>query len=321
MFEAPAGTTTAITLHAFTGTATGSSDGARPQAPLYADAAGNLYGTTNGGGGSANEGVVFRLTGAGYVTPAVVAAAGQTAHLRVVNNGGQLQVRSTIGLTAAAGGTVAVDPAATPATRQLVVAVGTGLSLAGSAGRWTGTLDLANNDLDVHDGNLATITSQATQGFAGGRWNGSGGIVSSTAAADTGRLTAVGVIQNVVTLGGTTAIYTSFAGQAVAATDVLARYTYYGDANLDGRVDAADYTRIDAGFLTKLTGWQSGDFNYDGRVDASDYTLMDNAFNRQAGGVASPTTSVAGRVAVVPEPASLSAVVSVGLFARRRRPR
>ena len=287
---------------------------------LIADAAGTLYGTSITSGG---DGSVFKLTGAGFVVgnsgpQPVSVAAGQTYHFAAVA-GSTVTARTVPGLTVAAGGTAVVDAAATASGRQVLVVTGPGLTLAGSAGNWTGLLDLTNNDLDVPNGSLATITSQAAQGFTGGRLNGSGGIASSTAAADTGRLTAVGVIQNVVTLGGTTAIYTSFDGQAVAATDVLARYTYYGDANLDGRVDAADYTRIDAGFLTKLTGWQSGDFNYDGRVDASDYTLMDNAFNRQAGGVASPTTSVAGRVAAVPEPASLAAVAGVGLLAGRRR--
>src|SRR3984893_16154077 len=44
-------------LHSFTG----GSDGALPFAGLIADAAGNLYGTTNGGGGG-GQGTVFQLT-------------------------------------------------------------------------------------------------------------------------------------------------------------------------------------------------------------------------------------------------------------------
>jgi hypothetical protein len=68
---------------------------------------------------------------------------------------------------------------------------------------------------------------------------------------------------------------------------VLVKYTDYGDANLDGTVNVADYTRLDAGFISggKLTGWFNGDFNYDGVVDGSDYTLMDNAFNMATGGL------------------------------------
>jgi hypothetical protein len=36
-------------------------------------------------------------------------------------------------------------------------------------------------------------------------------------------------------------------------SDILAAYTYYGDANLDGKVDGTDYTRIDSAFLADKT--------------------------------------------------------------------
>jgi len=75
-------------------------------------------------------------------------------------------------------------------------------------------------------------------------------------------------------------------------TDVLVKYTYYGDANLDGIVDGSDYSRIDNAFLTDqsnataATGWGNGDFNYDGVTNGSDYTLIDNAFNSQGASLA-----------------------------------
>ena len=67
----------------------------------------------------------------------------------------------------------------------------------------------------------------------------------------------------------------------VSAASILIRYTYFGDANLDGVVNASDFTLIDAGSVGHLTGWLNGDFNYDGVVDGADYALMDNAFNQQ----------------------------------------
>jgi hypothetical protein len=70
---------------------------------------------------------------------------------------------------------------------------------------------------------------------------------------------------------------------------VLVKYTYYGDANLDGKVDGSDYSRIDNAALNHLTGWSNGDFNYDGVIDGSDYTLIDNAFNRQGAALGSST--------------------------------
>jgi hypothetical protein len=79
----------------------------------------------------------------------------------------------------------------------------------------------------------------------------------------------------------------------------LVKFTYYGDANLDGKVDGADYSRIDAGYLAHgaATGWFNGDFDYDGAINGSDYTLIDNAFNTQ--GAALPATQVAGSEAGV----------------------
>ena len=115
----------------------------------------------------------------------------------------------------------------------------------------------------------------------------------------------------------------------------MARYTYYGDANWDGKVDGQDYALIDAGFLSNdaLTGWYNGDFNYDGKVDASDYTLIDNAYNSQVGGIGAPAaaaipTLVAGTTAElapasVPEPSvvgfSVAAAAAAAVAGRRRR--
>ena len=69
---------------------------------------------------------------------------------------------------------------------------------------------------------------------------------------------------------------------------MLVRYTFYGDANLDGHVDGSDYSLIDNGALLHLTGWQNGDFNYDGVINGSDYTLIDNAYNTQGTAIPFP---------------------------------
>ena len=59
------------------------------------------------------------------------------------------------------------------------------------------------------------------------------------------------------------------------ASDVLVKYTYFGDADLDGQVDNS--TTTCGGRLvspSSLTGWLFGDFDYDGSVDyATDYDL------------------------------------------------
>ena len=255
------------------------------------------------------------------------------------------RVRNLTGGLTINGGTFAVPLSTTTAGRTVLVTNSLVLTQA-TGGAFAGKLDLGNGDLIVRNASaaaaattLTTLNAAAASGFAGGRWNGNG-IASAAAAADPKLLTAVGVIPN--TTDGTTALYTSFDGQTTTATDVLSRYTYYGDANLDGVVNAADYTRIDAGFLLgNLTGWLNGDYNYDGKVDASDYTLMDNAFNQQTGGVATPAAALAALpnlvarpaalvaggagagTAAVPEPTSLGivAVGVVGLLGGRRRAR
>jgi hypothetical protein len=188
----------------------------------------------------------------------------------------------------------------------------------------SGKLDLTTNDLDIQaagPAGLAAASTLAADGYANGTWTGNG-INSSAAAADNTHLTAVGVIQN--DQSGT-ALYTSihpFDGVVPGANDVLVKYTYYGDADLNGEVDGTDYTRIDNGYLGHATGWFNGDFNYDGVVNGSDYTLIDNAFNTQGAQedieVASVTAQV-GSATSVPEPSSGLVVALAGLSLLRRR--
>ena len=117
-----------------------------------------------------------------------------------------------------------------------------------------------------------------------GYWNGLG-INSSAAKNDTTSFTALGILKNDNGSGGT--IYGP-AGSSLGAfdglttlisTDVLIKYTYYGDADLSGSIDGSDYSLIDTGFNAHTTGWTNGDFNFDGVVDGSDYSLIDTLFN------------------------------------------
>jgi PEP-CTERM motif len=206
-----------------------------------------------------------------------------TGELIFANPGTGILARPLTSLTISSGATVGIANPASHANRTVLVA--SALSIPGSAGAWSSKLDMTGNDMIVHNGSLANITSQLKEGYnlSGGGptfWNGSEGIVCSTAS---GILTGLGVEQN---SSGGVAIVTSFDGQTVGTTDVLVKYTYMGDANLDGVINMDDYALIDNGFNNHLTGWRNGDFNYDGTIDSNDYILIDNSDAFQMGSLA-----------------------------------
>jgi hypothetical protein len=274
-------------------------------------------GTLNTGGFNVSLG---SISGPGTLT----VTGGSTVTIAPQTPGGGLRTLKLDGLNITSG-EVSFGTAALHSDKTVLVTGG--LSLSGATGAWTSTLDLGGNDMIVQNGDLATITNQVQQGFAGGTWQGSGGILSAAAAANSRHLTALGVIQNSVdgTPSGST-LYATFDGTASSDADVLVKYTYYGDATLQGSVSATDYSRIDNGYLNHLTGWYNGDFNYDGVVNGSDYTLIDNAYNSQgaqlSAEVASATAQIAGGGSVaVPEPATLGIVTisALSLLGRRRR--
>jgi uncharacterized repeat protein (TIGR03803 family) len=146
------------------------------------------------------------------------------------------------------------------------------LDVNGSAFTDNGTIDLGSNDMIIHNGNISQIISQLGQG-----------LISSAA---TNATTLAIELNND---GNGNPLMTSFDEESVTTTDVLIKFTYYGDTNLDGSVTAQDYLAIDNAFsynaanpTTPLTGWNNGDFNYDGVINGDDYTLIDNAFNSQS---------------------------------------
>src|SRR5204863_3536697 len=162
-------------------------------------------------------------------------------------------------------GTVKILPQGSPGVASVIG----GLTIAGGAAP-TAALDLTNNGLVVDytgQSPLATIQSQITSGYGGGSWNGNG-INSSTAAAD-----ASGAHKTAIGFAASTGTGT-FMGQPVDDTAVLVRYTYSGDANLDGTVDTVDFNILASNFGASGTIWSQADFNYDSSVDTVDFNLL-----------------------------------------------
>jgi hypothetical protein len=135
------------------------------------------------------------------------------------------------------------------------------------------TLNITNNPVIIDytgPSPLAAIQSRIAQGYNGGDWLG-GGISSSTAGAASGK--GIGYAEATDLF---TAFPATFAGQSIDASTVVLKYTYYGDANLDGAVNLADFNRLAGSFGGAPRRWSQGDFTYD-----LDVNLLD--FNRLAG--------------------------------------
>jgi len=226
------------------------------------------------------------------------------------------------GLRLASGGTAAMAAGATNTLVTNALAIDPD-----PLGAPAGTLDLADNNLVVdYTGGanpFAEIAAWVTSGYRDGPtgyWDGPG-ITSSEAAAHPRDLTALGVIDNSdpdIKIGG----LADLEGEPVSAESVLVKYTWWGDANLDGVVDSNDYDMIDNAWLlwtsqgTVPNGgfrWAVGDFDYDGTINSNDYDKIDNAFLLQSGALGSEAPIP------TPEPATLALLAIGALAAARRR--
>ena len=99
-------------------------------------------------------------------------------------------------------------------------------------------------------------------------------------------------------------------------------YTLLGDANLDGTVNAEDFTLFSEHLGQSGMMWDNGDFNYDGTVNAEDFTLF-SANLGQSATLAAGALEAANGISLVnvPEPVSEGMMMAAGLgiLLRRRR--
>ena len=187
-------------------------------------------------------------------------------------------------------------------------------------------LDLTQNHLVVdynpkpnrYNEVLAAIKS----GYSGGAWDSAGIICDG----DTGTW-ALGVADNA---DDDFATITNLKGVPVDETSVLVRYTFYGNANLDDRVDAADLSKLLGNFgevkadPEDVMAWFLGNFNYDDRVDAADLSKLLGNFGRiETGGTGEAPVGLGGGMALAPEPATLAlaALGVAAMLARRQQKR
>jgi hypothetical protein len=167
-----------------------------------------------------------------------------------------------------------------------------------------------------------TIRSAISRGYNGGSWTGTG-LTSTAARNDPLKKTALGyaVVSDVLQdVGG---VYT-YNGQTVTATSTIVKYTYYGDADINGQVDIADLGRLASHWQTAGV-WSEGDFDYDGSVGVNDLGMLASNWQAGVGNPLGPSLPEALATmglpnVAVPEPALAGLLfAAVGSICRRRR--
>ncbi len=215
--------------------------------------------TFNSDAGGANQNIGVLVAGGAF------AVFNATQHLRSLSVDGVASV-------ALGGGNVIV-------TRSLAI---------------TGKLNLRDNDMiiDYVAGNspIGVWNGSAYTGVTGmlasgrgpdGDYTGDGIITDQSDAIAPASFTTLAVAEasDVFGLGGADTVL--FDGQTVDASTVIVKYTYAGDANMDGMINGDDYFQIDSAFPQGLHGYFNGDFNFDGVINGDDYFLIDSNFPAQ----------------------------------------
>jgi autotransporter-associated beta strand protein len=260
---------------------------------------------------------VLNKTGTGTLT--VSGAATSPQNLTINLNAGGLVIIQTQQLDAL---NIAAGLTATFAADGTRVLAADALTITG-----TGKLDLTNNKLITtsaigswNGSNYDGITGMIKSGRNGSAlplWDGSG-IVTSMSDATTGLSTTL-AIATAGQVGKST-----FGGVSVTLMDVLVMYTYGGDANLSGFVDADDYFQIDSNYNKPAStlGFAKGDFDLNGVIDGDDYAAIDAGYSASEAGPPFAPGAIVGGATAVPEPACVSVVGAAALIRpRRRRPR
>jgi SdrD B-like domain len=216
------------------------------------------------GSPAAAENVTFDTAGASAAGGTSIIAGADVERRRFDGNGGLDSLNVASGpavtfpdsqdlqsLTVAAGASAGLTAgtASTILTRNLSIAGRLDLTDGALTFDYSGASPLGSWNGSAYTG----VSGLVASGRNGGAWNGNG-IVTSSAS---GNLTTLGV--------------------AEIAGDVRVKYTYAGDANLDGKINVDDYGHIDSNVvLPGITGWINGDFNYDGKINVDDYGIIDS---------------------------------------------
>jgi autotransporter-associated beta strand protein len=188
------------------------------------------------------------------------------------------------------------------------------LVLDGSAGNWSGGLDITNNKVIIEDAitKASTIAGLQDQVRFGITHN--AGVYSSIGLPAT---MAIAVVDNAVTSLGT------FGGVAVDGNSILVGAELLGDANIDGKVDLTDLNTVLNKLGTISTAWTSGNFDSGATIDLTDLNdvLNNLGLSNPSASDLTPLPGLTAPVTGTPEPASLGVLgcAAVAMLIRRRR--
>ncbi len=193
-----------------------------------------------------------------------------------------------------------------------------------------GVVDITNSSLAINYGSpandpVATIFGYLVNGYNGGAWTGTAGIISTTAQTQGGPALSVGYVD-----GNTDT------GTAAGPNQILIKYTLAGDANLDGVVNFADLVAVVQNFNKGGTDWAQGNFLYAASTNFDDLVTVVQNFNKVLTPAASsevpqggksialgPSIGIHSTAVVAPEPSifGITAFGAMSLLRRRRTKR
>ena len=146
-----------------------------------------------------------------------------------------------------------------------------------------GCMDVNGAALIVHQGELGSwdggytgLTGMVAYGRDNGNWILQG--ISSSAAANSGGMNDLAIARAGDLLGLSGAATDVWRGETVSADSILIRFTWSGDADLNGELNGDDYFYLDSNVLQSgsVFGFHRGDFNYDGELNGDDYFWIDS---------------------------------------------
>ena len=182
------------------------------------------------------------------------------------------------------------------------------------------SVDIGTNALIIDYGSpandpIASIEQWIKDGYAGGAWDGPGIISSAIASTDASTGLSYGIGYADSADPGDPA--------GLPSGEIELKFTLLGDANLDGTVNAEDFTLFSQNLNASGAVWDEGDFNYDGTVNAEDFTPFSANLGQSAdqAGTLVPASGIS--LANVPEPSGpgLALIVAAGVLYRRSRTR